>query len=71
MDVVRDVDLDDEEAVKASRRPVLREILLCEFGASFREHPEFLPMLDSIEQALEADETMPRRFVDLLRALRK
>jgi hypothetical protein len=69
-DAVRNVDMDDEQAVKASRRPVLREILLWEFGPSFREHPELSPMLDSIERELESDPNMPGRFIDLLRALR-
>jgi hypothetical protein len=69
-ELVHGVDPDDEPAVRALRRPLVAEILLWEFGRSFREHPEFSPMLDSIESAFESDLAMPGRFADLLRVLR-
>lgn len=70
-DVVQDVDLDSEEQQRAARRPVLQEILLWEFGETFRQHGEFAAMLDSIEHTFDADPAMPRKFVALLRELKK
>ena len=49
------VDLDSESAVRALRRPVVRRILLWEFGESFLEHPDFQGALATIESAMDAD----------------
>ncbi|MEI7038079.1 hypothetical protein [Fulvimonas yonginensis] len=70
-DVVQGVDLDSKEGLRTAQRPVLREILLWEFGATFREHAEFTAMLDSIERTLDADPEAPRKLVALLRDLQK
>lgn len=64
------VDLDSESAVRALRRPVVRRILLWEFGESFLEHPDFQGALATIESAMDADPAMPEKFLSLLRQLR-
>lgn len=69
-DLVRGVDPDDSAGAAALRRPVLREILLWEFGADFRQHPEFASMLETIERTMSADPRFAGRFGDLLRQLR-
>jgi hypothetical protein len=69
--LLRGVDVADETQLRALRRPVVREILLWEFGADFRQHAEFSPMLDAIEQALDADPAMPARFAELVRHLKQ
>lgn len=68
-DAVQGVDLDDTEKSRVIRRPVLREIILWEFGDAFREHPEFSSMLDSIESTLAADAAARERFTALMRDL--
>lgn len=70
-DLVTRLDTEDREAVLASRRPVVQEILLWEFGADFRQHPEFGPMLDSIERAFDADSRFLARFTALIRDLQR
>lgn len=68
--LIGEVDLDSEDAVRALRRPVLRRILLSEFGEDFVEHPDFAAMVDRIESAIDADPAMPGQFLGLLRHLR-
>ncbi|MDW2981790.1 hypothetical protein [Rhodanobacter sp. KK11] len=68
--LIREVDLESEAAVRALRRPVLRRILLSEFGESFVEHPDFAATVDRIESAMDADPAMPDQFLALLRHLR-
>lgn len=68
-DAVQGVDPDDTEKSRVIRRPVLREIILWEFGDAFREHPEFSSMLDSIESTLAADAAARERFTALMRDL--
>ena len=65
------VDPDDEQAVAKARRPVLQEIVLWEFGADFRHHREFVPMLDTIERSFEADPIAPERLASLIRDLKR
>jgi hypothetical protein len=64
------VDLESEPAVRALRRPVVRRILLWQFGESFLEHPDFQGAVASIEAAMDADPAIPARFQALLRSLR-
>ena len=68
--MLAEVDPEDEQRVAAARRPLLQEILLWEFGNDFRQHPEFAPMLDSIERVFEADPQAPERMKQLIGALR-
>lgn len=68
--LISEVDLDSEEAVRRLRRPILRRILLSEFGEGFAEHPDFAAMMDRIELALDVDPAMPKQFLALLRDLK-
>ena len=65
------VDVEDAQSIRDARKPALREILLWEFGSDFRQDPQFLPMLDAIGHALDADPGFQQRFVDLITGLRK
>jgi hypothetical protein len=71
VDLVRDEVIDDP-ATQARLRPrVVRAILLWEFGPKLREHPEWQPMLESIDAALAADEGQRRQFAALLADLKR
>jgi len=65
------IDPDDEQAIATTRRPLLQEIVLWEFGSDFRQDPEFGPMLDGIERAFLADPGAQARFSRLIRHLRQ
>lgn len=69
--LAENVDLDSEPALRELRRPVIRRILLWEFGESFLQHPEFQGTLTSIESAMDADPAIPIRFQNLLKHLRR
>lgn len=69
--LVAPIDPDDPQAVAKIRRPLLQAVVLWEFGSDFRQDPEFGPMLNTLERTFEADPTMPRRFTDLIRDLRR
>jgi hypothetical protein len=64
------VDLDSEPAVRALRRPVVRRILLWEFGESFLEHPDFRDALARVEKAMDTDPAIPRGFLTMLKQVR-
>lgn len=70
-ELARNVDPEDEQALIKARRPLFQEIVLWEFGGDFRQHPEFGPMLDTIERAFDADPHASDRFGRLIRALRR
>lgn len=67
--LVEDVALDDAEAIRQLRPRMIKSILLWEFGATLREHPEWKPMMDSIVQTLEADAHQKEQFLSLIREL--
>lgn len=69
-DMVKEVALDDAEAVRQVRPRMVKAILLWEFGANLREHPEWKPMMDNIVQTLEADPRQNEQFVALIRDLK-
>lgn len=69
-DMVKEVALDDAEAVRQVRPRMVKAILLWEFGANLREHPEWKPMMDNIVQTLEADAHQNDQFVALIRDLK-
>ncbi|MHB1798698.1 MAG: hypothetical protein ACYCUI_10385 [Vulcanimicrobiaceae bacterium] len=50
--------------------PMIREILLWEFGAAFRSHPDFLDMVDAVDQAIAADPQLQGRLGALIQVLR-
>lgn len=66
VDLVRGKDIHDPDTVRRLRPAVVRQMLLWEFGAELREHPEWQPMFDGIVAALEADPGQVRRFETLL-----
>ena len=66
-EIVRNAMLSDEEAMKGVRRRIVRAMLLWEFGADLREHPEWQPMLESITQTLEASPRHRAAFEALAR----
>ena len=70
-EIVREADIADPEVVDRLRPRVVRSILLWEFGASLREHPDWQPMLDAVVSTLAADADQRERFIDLLADLRK
>lgn len=71
VELAEHMDLEDEQALIKARRPLFQEIVLWEFGGDFRQHPEFGPMLDTIERAFDADPHAADRFGRLIRALRR
>jgi hypothetical protein len=65
------VDVNDAQSLVDARKPALREILLWEFGSDFRKDAQFLPMVDAVNSALDADPRFQQRFVELIAGLRK
>jgi hypothetical protein len=70
-DLVNSVPLDDKEALKRVRPQMVRSILLWEFGAALREHPDWQPMLESITQSLEKHPSHEANFLKLLLDLKR
>lgn len=69
--LVKDIALDDAEAIRQVRPRMVKSILLWEFGTKLREHPEWKPMMDNIIQTLEADPGQNDQFVALIRDLKR
>lgn len=63
------VSADDPQSLGSVREPVLREILLWEFGSDFRQDAEFLPMVDAIGKMLDVDPQFHQRFAALVTTL--
>lgn len=70
MQVVRNVNLDEPGEVRQARHRFVRAILLWEFGDGFRDHPEWRPLMDHIEGALDSDHAQNARFTHLLTTLK-
>ncbi|MHB1059433.1 MAG: hypothetical protein ACYC0F_16290 [Rhodanobacter sp.] len=70
-ELARQVNIADPHSLAGARTPVLREILLWEFGSDFRSDSQFLPMVDAINSALDADPGFRQRFVELMAGLQK
>lgn len=68
--LVAQVDLADEESVKQVREPVLKEVLLWEFGEDFRQDPGFISTLESLADMLETQPSYQQQFSDLLKHLK-
>lgn len=69
VDMVKGVDPDDAQAVRAIRPQMIKAILLWEFGARVREHTEWRPMMDGIVKTMEADTHEYETFVALIKYL--
>lgn len=70
-ELVKSIDVRDEAAVKKARPQVVRAILLWEFGAEFREHAEWQPILESIVRTLEAQPAHEVQFRKLIDSLKR
>lgn len=71
VEIVKPVSIDDPAAVRKVRSQVVRAILLWEFGAALREHPEWQPMLESVTENLEAHPPHEVQFLKLLADLKR
>lgn len=69
-EVLKDVPAGDAQALDAARPRVIRTILLWEFGSELREHSQWQPMLDSLVETLQADESHRQAMSRLLSELR-
>ena len=70
-ELAQQVNVADPHSLADARAPVLREIVLWEFGSDFRSDSQFLPMVDAIKTALDADPGFQQRFVELVAGLQK
>lgn len=69
VELVKGVNPEDSQAVRAVRPRMVKAILLWEFGAKVREHPEWRPMMDGIVKTMEAESAHSETFVSLIRDL--
>jgi hypothetical protein len=69
VDIARAVDPSDPVQVRQARTRMLRSVLLWEFGDAFRDHPEWRPLMDYLNSALDAA-AANARFLQLLQALK-
>jgi hypothetical protein len=67
--LVAHVNLDEAASLLAIREPVLREILLWEFGSDFRKDSQFLPMVDALAKSLDAVPGFQDQFVGFVAGL--
>ncbi len=70
-DLVKSVSLEDKEAVRRIRPQMIRSILLWEFGAALRDHPDWQPMLETITQSIEKSPAHEANFLKLLSDLKR
>lgn len=71
VEMVRGETIEDPAVVKRLRPRLVRAILLWEFGASLREHPEWQPMLEDIVSTLESNPAQVEHFSALLADLKR
>jgi hypothetical protein len=69
-ELVKPISLDDQEAVQRIRPQVIRSILLWEFGADLRDHPDWQPILESITQTMQSHPGHQANFLKLLSELK-
>jgi len=68
---VQDVDVRDPKSLARARAPVIRMILLSEFGPDFRQDAQFGPMVEAIERTFDADPQFAAQFERLVAGLKK
>ncbi|WIX26756.1 hypothetical protein PUV44_09510 [Xanthomonas arboricola pv. corylina] len=56
VEIVRNVSSDDLPAVRRTRPLLIRQVLLWEFGQTFREHSEWTSIMRRIEAQLDAND---------------
>ncbi|QJD69739.1 hypothetical protein HG421_19960 [Xanthomonas campestris pv. badrii] len=71
LEIVRDVRHDDKAELRRVRPLLIRQVLLWEFGQAFREHPEWAPIMQRIEAALEAADPDGQGFAGLVRSMQR
>lgn len=62
VDVVRGVSIDDSDELDHARKRVVKVVLLWEFGRDLREHSEWQPMVETVADAIAADERFRNSF---------
>lgn len=65
------VDLADAAAVAKSRKAMLSEIFVWQFGEAIRNHNEFGAMIDAVEAAISANEGTREKFASVFQELRE
>lgn len=70
-EIVRGLRPDDAASLKAARPQLVRAVLLWEFGVSFREHPDWRPMLTRIESRLDAADPDGKMLAQMVAQLQK
>jgi len=68
-DIVKGVDINDEDAMKHARTRVIRAALLSEFGSGLREYSEWQPMVETVAQTLERSDAHREAFIRMVRSL--
>ncbi|WOB51133.1 hypothetical protein NYR97_07100 [Xanthomonas hydrangeae] len=71
MQIVRDLSSDDLPAVRRARPLLIRQVLLWEFGQTFREHSEWASIMRRIEAQLDANDPEGQAFAGLVRSLQR
>lgn len=68
--IVRDVDAADPDAMGKARTQMIRAMLLWEYGPQIREHPEWQPMLEALNRAIESSPSLSDEFLRLIAEMR-
>ncbi|PPU37442.1 hypothetical protein [Xanthomonas arboricola] len=71
VEIVRDLSSDDLPAVRRARPLLIRQVLLWEFGQTFREHSEWASIMRRIEAQLDANDPEGHAFAGLVRSLQR
>lgn len=71
MELVRELPSDDLPAVRRARPLLIRQVLLWEFGQTFREHSEWTSIMRRIEAQLDATDPEGHAFAGLVRSLQR
>ena len=70
-DLLAGIDADDPEALANVQEPVLREIVLWEFGSRFRNDAQFQPMVEALGRMLHEQPGFRQRFAQMVAELRR
>ncbi len=70
-DLAKNISIEDKAAVESIRPLVIRSILLWKYGPELREHSEWQPMLQAIDQAIEKHPANQENFLKLLQDLKR